>query len=65
MPWVLLASLASSVISFTISNVTSKPAITINQADVSPETSKELQFFKIGFFALTGLLAVYLLKKVK
>ncbi len=65
MPWVLLASLASSVISFTISNITHKPAITINQADVSAEASKELQFFKIGFFALTGLLAVYLLKKVK
>lgn len=65
MPWVLLASLASSVISFTISNITNKPAITINQADVTSTKEKELQFFKIGFFGLTGLLAVYLLKKIK
>lgn len=62
MPWVVVGSLAASVVSFIISNVTSKPAITIEQAQVSTQAERELTFFKWGFFALTGLIAVKLLK---
>ena len=65
MPWVILASLASSVVSLVVSNITQQPTIQIQQADVSTKTEKELAAYKIGFFTLTGLLAVWLYKKAR
>lgn len=61
MPWVI-AGLVASVATFVVNNLTSQP--TINIAEGSVKDDKETTFFKWGFYALAGVVALMGLKRL-
>lgn len=61
MPWIL-SGLAASVATWFVSSWTNKPTINIAQGEVKSE--EEQRFFKWGFYALAGFVALFTLKKL-
>lgn len=51
MPWILVSSLASSIVSFVVSNLTTKQP-TVNVYDGEQATTRELSLYKVGFWGL-------------
>lgn len=51
MPWILVSSLASSIVSFVVSNLTTKQP-TVNVYEGEQATTNELSLYKVGFWGL-------------
>lgn len=61
---VIVSALASSVVSFVVSNITQQPAVTINTTTAPTDTEKdELLFWKSALFLAIGYIAYSTLKK--
>ena len=58
--WWLVSALFSTGVGFVLNNITREPAVQI----VNPAPSQDEQkYYKVGFFVLTGALALILFKK--
>lgn len=51
MPWILVSSLASSIVSFVVSNLTTKQP-TVNVYEGEQASHRELSLYKVGFWGL-------------
>lgn len=54
MPWILVSSLASSIVSFVVSNLTTKQP-TVNVYEGEQTSHRELSLYKVGFWGLVAV----------
>lgn len=57
MPWLLVSSLASSIVTFVVANLTTKTP-TVNIAGEQTST-RELSLYKVGFWGLVTVALVW------
>lgn len=60
---IVVSALASSVVSFVVSNITQQPAVTINATTPTNTEKDELFFWKSALFLAIGYMAYSTLKK--
>lgn len=60
---IVVSALASSVVSFVVSNITQQPAVTINTIKPTDTEKDELLFWKSALFLAIGYIAYSTLKK--
>lgn len=60
---IVISALASSVVSFVVSNITQQPAVTINTTTPTDTEKDELFFWKSALFLAIGYIAYSTLKK--